>query len=135
MVQMEVQVVKVQWVMLAHRVEVAILVQQVHLGLRAVLGSLASKANWEMWASLDSKEMLDQKENLVLLVPKECLDHRAKREREVLGETLVLWAPLGLSGREELLVTEVSLVQMDCLVPRVRKETVEPLAHLVPKLL
>lgn len=45
---MEVQVPKVQWAILVHKVKAAILDLQAHQDHREALGSLASKDNWEI---------------------------------------------------------------------------------------
>lgn len=115
---MEVRAAKVQWVILAHRVRADTSDPPVLQDHKGVLDSPASKANWETWASLGSREMPDPKENRDLLVPKEYSDLRVRRAREAPGETPGPKAQWDPSEREELLVTEDSLVLMDCLAPR-----------------
>lgn len=65
------QVLKDQWVILVHKVQVAILDHQAHQDLREALGNRASKDNWEMLVYQDLKERLDPRENLVLQAPRE----------------------------------------------------------------
>lgn len=69
--QMEAQVPKDQWAILAHKVQVAILDPLALQDLREALVSLVSKDNWEMLVWQDSKEKLDPKENLVHQAPRE----------------------------------------------------------------
>lgn len=57
------------------------------------------------------------------------MDLRVKKESEDSAETPALWAPSAPSAREELLVTEDSLVLMGCQDLRVLKEIVEYPAH------
>lgn len=70
-VQTEAQAPKDQWVILVHKVPVAILDPLDHQDLREAPVSLESKDNWEMLAYQDLKETLDQKENLVRQAPRE----------------------------------------------------------------
>lgn len=129
------QVPKDQWVILVHKVQVAILDPLAHQDLREALVSLVSKDNWETLVYQDLKERLDPKENLVRKVLRECLDLRVRKESEDLGEIPVLLAPMVLSVKEELLVTEDSLVLMGCQDRRVLREIVEHLALVGQKVL
>lgn len=63
------------------------------------------------------------------------MDLRVRKGSEDHGETLALLALPVLSAREELLVTEDSLVLMDFQDLRVLKEIVEHLAHQGQKVL
>lgn len=134
-VQMVVQVPKDQWVILVHKVQAAILDPQAHQDLREALVSLVSKDNWEMLVYQDSKEKLDPKESLVHQAPRECLDLREKKGSEDSVETPALSVLSVPSVREELLVTEDSLVPMGCQDLRVLKEIVEYQAHQGQKVL
>jgi len=129
------QVPKDQWVILVHKVKVAILDPLAHQDLREAPVSLVSKDNWEILVYQDLKERLDPKENLVRQVLRECLDLRVRKESEELGETPVLLALTVLSVKEALLVTEDSLVLMDCQDQRVLREIVEHLALVGQKVL
>lgn len=133
--QMVARVPKDQWVILVHKVQVAILDPLAHQDLREAPVSLVSKDNWEMLVCQDLKERLDPKENLVHKVLRECLDLRVKKESEELGEIPVLLVPPVLSVKEVLLVTEDSLVLMGCQDRRVLREIVEHLALVGQKVL
>lgn len=133
--QMVARVPKDQWVILVHKVQVAILDPLAHQDLREAPVSLVSKDNWEMLVCQDLKERLDPKENLVHKVLRECLDLRVKKESEELGEIPVLLVPPVLSVKEALLVTEDSLVLMGCQDRRVLREIVEHLALVGQKVL
>lgn len=133
--QMVARVPKDQWVILVHKVQVAILDPLAHQDLREAPVSLVSKDNWEMLVCQDLKERLDPKENLVHKVLRECLDLRVKKESEELGEIPVLLVPLVLSVKEALLVTEDSLVLMGCQDRRVLREIAEHLALVGQKVL
>lgn len=133
--QMVARVPKDQWVILVHKVQVAILDPLAHQDLREAPVSLVSKDNWEMLVCQDLKERLDRKENLVHKVLRECLDLRVKKESEELGEIPVLLVPPVLSVKEALLVTEDSLVLMGCQDRRVLREIVEHLALVGQKVL
>lgn len=123
--QMVVQVPKDQWVTLVHKVKEVIQDRLAHRDLKEAPVSLVSKDNWEMLVCQDLKEKLDLKENLDLQDPRVYSDLRAKKESEELAVTLALSALQVLLEREELLVTEDSLVLMDYQDPRVPKEIVE----------
>lgn len=133
--QMVARVPKDQWVILVHKVQVAILDPLAHQDLREAPVSLVSKDNWEMLVCQDLKERLDPKENLVHKVLRECLDLRVKKESEELGEIPVLLVPPVLSVKEALLVTEDSLVLMGCQDRRVLREIAEHLALVGQKVL
>lgn len=66
-----VQVPKDQWVILVHKVQVAILDPLAHQDLREAPVSLVSKDNWETLVYQDLKERLDPKEKLVRQAPRE----------------------------------------------------------------
>lgn len=69
--QMAVQGLKDQWVMLVHKVQVAIMDSLAPQDLREAPVSLVSKDSWETSVYQDSKERQDPKENWGLLVPRE----------------------------------------------------------------
>lgn len=64
-VQMEDQVLKDQWVILVHKVQVDMQDRLAHQDPREALDSLVSRDNWEMLVFQDLKEKLDLKESLV----------------------------------------------------------------------
>lgn len=116
---------KDQWVILGLKVALVILDPPDLLDLRVAPVSLVSKDSWVMLESLDSKERLDQKENLVHRAPRECSDLRVKKENEDLVETPAHSDLKDLWEREELLVTEGFLELMDSQDQREPKGTVE----------
>lgn len=88
------------------------------LGHREPLGLLDLKEPQETQVSMDSRVKLGQKEKLDQPAHRELTVHREKRASVDLEVSLVLLGHLDHLERGELQVIVVSLVRMDCQVPR-----------------
>lgn len=97
--------------------------------------SLVSRDNWEMSVSQDSKERLDQKENLVRQAPRVCSGPRVRRGREAPEETQDRLGPRDLWERGDLPETEASTELTGCQDKKELRETGVSLVLWVLKVL
>lgn len=88
-----------------------------------------------MSESQDSKERLDQKENLVRQAPRVCWGPRVRRGREAPEETPALLGPRDLWERGDLLETEASTERTGCQDKKELRETGVSLVLRVLKVL